>query len=110
MALEESDIEILAVYLYARQRRKRYRRVSVHEILQRRSVYGEYHHLVRELYFHPDKFHEYFRMTEEQFENLLGLIESDIRKKKTIGRKNIYILPYILFLVYVFIVVPRFVI
>ena len=90
MAQEESDIEeILAIYLYARQRRKRYRRVSVHEILQRRSVYGEYHHLVRELYFHPDKFHEYFRMTEEQFENLLGLIESDIRKKNTNWKRPI---------------------
>ena len=87
MAQEESDIEeILAIYLYARQRRKRYRRVSVHEILQRRSVYGE---LVRELYFHPDKFHEYFRMTEEQFENLLGLIESDIRKKNTNWKRAI---------------------
>ena len=90
MAQEESDIEEnLAIYLYARQRRKRYRRVSVHQILQRRSVYGEYHHLVRELYFHADKFHEYFRMTEEQFENLLGLIESNIRKKNTNWKRAI---------------------
>ena len=90
MAQEESDIEeILAIYLYARQRRKRYRRVSVHEILQRRSIYGEYHRLVRELYFHPDKFHEYLRMTEEQFENLLGLIESDIRKKNANWKRAI---------------------
>ena len=29
---------------------------------------GEYHHLVQELSFHPDKFYQYFRMTEEQFD------------------------------------------
>ena len=83
MAEEESDTEeILALYLYARRRRKRNRRVAVHEILQRMPIYGEYHHLVQELYFHPDKFRRYFRMTKEQFDRLLGLIEDDIQKKK----------------------------
>ena len=38
MAQVKSDtVEIKVLYLYAKQRRKRKRRVSVHEILQRRS-------------------------------------------------------------------------
>jgi hypothetical protein len=88
MAQDSDTDEILALYLYARQRR-RYRRVSVHEILQRRSVYGEYHHLVQELHFHPDKYVEYFRMTEDKFDYVLGLIEDDISKENTNWKKAI---------------------
>ena len=60
----------------------------MHEVLQRMPIYGEYHHLVQELYFHPDKFRRYFRMTKEQFDRLLGLIEDDIQKKKNTKWKN----------------------
>ena len=46
MAQVESDMEeIIVLYLYAKQQRKRKRHVSVHKILQRKSEFGEYHHL-----------------------------------------------------------------
>jgi len=70
MAANASDTnsdDILALYLLTRRRRRkrRYRRTSVHPILQKRNIYGKYHHLVKELHLHPDKFHRYFRMTDE---------------------------------------------
>ena len=90
MAQAESDTEeIIALYLYSKQRRKRKRRVSVHEILQRRGEYGEYYHLIQELHFHPAKFHQYFRMNEEQFDDILGLIHEDICKQDTNWKKAI---------------------
>ena len=55
MAQVESNTEIIVLYLYTKQRRKRKRRVSVHELLQRRNEFGEYHHLAPELHFHPAK-------------------------------------------------------
>jgi len=42
----DSD-DILASYLFTRRRRRRkrrYRRISAHPILQKRHIYGEYHH------------------------------------------------------------------
>ena len=44
MAESETD-EIIALYMYAKRQKKRKRRVSVHEILQRRNEFGEFHHL-----------------------------------------------------------------
>ena len=50
---------ILAFYLFTRRRRRKriYRGICVHPILQKRHIYGKYHHLVKELHFHPYKFH-----------------------------------------------------
>ena len=62
--MDESEDEVIILYLLT-QRRKR-KRVGVHELLQRSKKYGEFHHLVQELYFHPEKFRQYFRMTEQQ--------------------------------------------
>jgi len=85
----ESDTEELVVlYLYTK-RRKRKRRVSVHELLQRRHEFGEFHHLVQELQFHPDKFQQYFRMSQEQFDHILQLIKDDITKQDTNWKKAI---------------------
>jgi len=80
MAANVSDTDsddIMAFYLFTRRRKRkrRYRRICIHPILQKRHIYGEYHHLVKELHFHPDKFHRYFRMTEEQFDYALGLMK-----------------------------------
>jgi hypothetical protein len=52
-------------------------------------MYSEFHHLVQELHFHPEKFGDYFRMTERQFDYVLGLVEEDIRKEDTNLRKAI---------------------
>ena len=50
---------ILAFYLFTRRRRRKriYRGTYVHPILQKRHVYGKYHHLVTELHFHRYKVH-----------------------------------------------------
>ena len=72
-----------------KDKKKRKRRVSVHEILQRRNEFGEFHHLVQELPFHPEKFKEYFRMTEVQFDYILDLISDDIRKLDTNWKRAI---------------------
>ena len=72
--MDSDTEEVIALYMYIKRRKKKTknRRVSVHEILQRRSQLGEYHHLVQELSFHPDKLYEYFRMNEEQFDYILN--------------------------------------
>ena len=80
----DTEEELIALYLYIKQKRKRkYRRISVQKILQRRPDYSEFHHLVQELPFHPDKFHQYFRVNEEEFDYLLGMIEDDNCKLNT---------------------------
>ena len=48
--MEPYTEELVVLYLYTK-RRKRKRRVSVHERLQRHE-FGEFHYLVQELQFH----------------------------------------------------------
>ena len=62
MAANASDADsdaILAFYLFTRRRRRKriYRGMYVHPILQKRHIYGKYHQLGKELHFHPYKFH-----------------------------------------------------
>ena len=59
-APDTDSVAILVFYLFtARRRRKKriYRGIYVHPILQKRHIYGKYHHLVKEFHFHPYKFH-----------------------------------------------------
>ena len=79
--MAENDIEdLLLLLLYrSRHRRHRSRRVWVHEIFQRKE-FSEYNTLVRELSSHEDKFFQYFRMSESQFDKLFDLVEDDITK------------------------------
>lgn len=78
MAHVEEDTEILVLYLYAKQGRKRHQRTKFY-----RSIHGESHYLLEELNFHPDKFKQYFQMTKEQFDYILQLIRDDICKQDT---------------------------
>jgi hypothetical protein len=66
--------EIIAIYMYTRKRRQQ-RRILVHEILQQRLFYGEHHHLVKELHFYLDKSKQYFRMSEQQFDYVLEMVD-----------------------------------
>ena len=61
----------------------------MHETLQRREDLGEFHRLVQELSSHEDKFFQYFRMSEEQFMEILKLIEGDVEKLTTEYRRPI---------------------
>ena len=75
--------------LYRRRMKKRKKRIWVHDILQRREQLGEFHRLVRELSSHEDKFFEYFRMSEDQFLQILQLVQGDLQKNVTHYRKPI---------------------
>ena len=68
--------------------KKSKKRQGVHEILKRRDEFGEFHHLVQELHFHPERFRQYFRMTEDQFDYVLDLIKDDISKLDTNWKKS----------------------
>lgn len=49
----------------------------------------EFHHLHPQLRSYPDKFYEYVRMSAEAFDNILKIIERDIKKQKTNFREVI---------------------
>ena len=81
---DKSDEEFLLLYLlYRRHRARIKRKYWVHDIFRRRSQLGEYHQLLRELSSHEDKFFKYFRMSESQFQQILGLVKEDIEKEQT---------------------------
>nr|CAI5833318.1 unnamed protein product [Callosobruchus analis] len=54
-----------------------------------RNDFGEFHHLFVQLRAGESKFREYFRMSLQQFDQLLSIIEKDIEKQKTNYRERI---------------------
>ena len=68
---------------------KRRRRFWIHPTIQRRQKLGEYHRLIKELESDDERFKQYFRMTKQQFYDILHLIENDIVKKMTTFRRPI---------------------
>ena len=75
----------------ARQRRRRriVRRVWVHDIILRRSEFGEFHHLLQELRQDESRFQRYFRLTCAQFDDLLARIGARITYQDTNYRSSI---------------------
>ena len=72
---------ISAVYAQEeKENRKRNHRWWVHDILKKRDERGTYQHLVRELQDDGEKFQQYFRLTREQFSQVLFLVEKDLVK------------------------------
>lgn len=61
---------------------KRKHRWWVHSIITNRIQQGAYHNLVSELTLHDDgkKFKEYFRLTREQFAEVLFYVKEDLVK------------------------------
>ena len=57
-----------------RKKRLENRRWHIHPIYQRRRQYGAYHTLVKELEFFEEKFFDYFRMSREQFAEILFMV------------------------------------
>ncbi|KAK5617383.1 hypothetical protein CRENBAI_006787 [Crenichthys baileyi] len=62
------------VYLWRAEKRRRRRRPWVHQILQGRELFGEYHHLLQELRLDDGRFQRYFRLSRTQFEDLLSCV------------------------------------
>ncbi len=55
----------------------------VHLILRRRPEHGEFYHLIQELRLYHGRFRQYFRLTVEQFEALLGMLVPYIHRQYT---------------------------
>lgn len=62
---------------------RRRRRFGVHKMLKRRKEHGEYWTLFRELLDDEEKFYQYFRMPQHEFNILLSKIQVQITKKNT---------------------------
>lgn len=78
---KEEEI-LLALLLNPIVKRKKW----VHNINEKRNLFGEYHHSVDDL---QDRFYTYFRMSDEHFEELHCLLKDKLRKKNTNWRKAI---------------------
>lgn len=90
MDSSDEEMYLFQILFEEEQRRKKKRRTHkywVHEICQKRDIYGEFHHLFPDLKKDPKKCFEYFRMTYEKFQELLDII--GIAKQMTKYRKPI---------------------
>ncbi|KAL8612112.1 hypothetical protein ACOMHN_013991 [Nucella lapillus] len=67
-----------------KKRQKRQHRWWVHAILEKRRQYGTYHHLVQELQLDGEMFQQYFRLSREQFSQVLFLIGDTLIKDNRI--------------------------
>jgi hypothetical protein len=81
---DDSDDELLLLLSLCKRKRKRVPGVNL-----RRTKFGEFHHLIKQLREDEVKFKEYFRMNTNQFDNLLLLIKDEIEKKKLNYRETI---------------------
>ena len=50
----------------------------MHDILKKRKELGEYHRLVKELELEGERFHQYFRMSTEQFSYIVDIIGPEL--------------------------------
>lgn len=85
----DQEIEAVAGLLVLEERKRR--KHWIHPINLTRYFHGEYHTLIEllEMNDNRDRFHMYFRMNKDQFENLHSLVEMDIKKISTTFRKAI---------------------
>ena len=81
---DEEELVLLYLYRSSRKRKNR-RRFWVHSILQKRKQHGEYHRLVKELEMDGERFQQYFRLSKEQFEHILGIVDLIYRNKTPTG-------------------------
>ncbi|GBP03815.1 hypothetical protein EVAR_2517_1 [Eumeta japonica] len=70
---------IIPIAMKLLKSKKKKRRYWVHPINRGRQDKGEFHRLVRELESDDEKFHQYFRMNQAQYEEIHSLIEGDIK-------------------------------
>uniref|UniRef100_A0A3B4HC48 DDE Tnp4 domain-containing protein n=1 Tax=Pundamilia nyererei TaxID=303518 RepID=A0A3B4HC48_9CICH len=89
LALEER-VSLLYVLWRAEQRRKRRpRHTWVHQVLQTREQFGEFHHLLQELRLDDGRFQRYHRLSLGQFEDLLSRVGPRIARLDTNYRRSI---------------------
>ncbi|KAK5613735.1 hypothetical protein CRENBAI_016875 [Crenichthys baileyi] len=78
---------ITVFYLWRAEKRRQRRRPWVHQILQGREQFGEYHHLLQELRLDDGRFQLYFRLSRTQFEDLLSRVGRRIGLRDTNYRR-----------------------
>ncbi|XP_022160163.1 uncharacterized protein LOC111026394 [Myzus persicae] len=88
---EDDEILLLAAIVAddEERKRKKKRKCWVHSVNKEREISGEYCTLMPELRKDPERFHIYFRMTPECFDQILGWIIDDIQKMPTNFRNPI---------------------
>lgn len=77
------EIEETAVVTYILNQTVKNRRLWVHLINVERNEKGIFVNLFPQLINDPEKFHQYFRMSYNQFTDLHNLIKDDIKKQNT---------------------------
>ena len=78
---EDDDSLLLATMLLVNKRgRRRKHRWWVHGILKNRKKHGCFYHLIQELHSDAEQFHDYFRMSKDQFHQLLELVGPYLKK------------------------------
>jgi len=82
---DDSDDEVLLLYAVGNKRERKW----VNEGNMKRREFGEFHHLMKQLRRDEFTFKEYFRMSNNQFEQLLSLIKDDNEKKEVNYRESI---------------------
>ena len=80
---------ILLLRRRLRKRNKFNRRVWVHEINQKRTQYGHYNNLHKELLRDPARFRNMYRMSILQFYDLLSLVNDQLMKFDTTFRPSL---------------------
>ncbi|KAL3050734.1 hypothetical protein OYC64_012706 [Pagothenia borchgrevinki] len=81
----EDITTIAALYLLWKsyKRSNKRRSVWVHNVIKRRTQFGEYHCLIKELRLDDCRFQRYFRMTCVQFDDLLARVGVRISRMDT---------------------------
>ena len=75
--MEQHELLLIAVAHKFRQLKTHNHRWWVLDIIKNRLKQGAYHNLVKELQFDKEKFQQYFRLTREQFDQVLCYTEED---------------------------------
>ncbi|MEQ2222714.1 hypothetical protein ILYODFUR_029289 [Ilyodon furcidens] len=79
----------MVFYLWRAKKRSRRQRPWVHQILQGREHFGEYHHLLQELRLDDGRFQRYFCLSRTQFEDLQSCVGRRIGLRDTNYRRSI---------------------
>ena len=87
----DEELALLASLLVREQRRKRRkpRKYWVHPLNAVRMNVGQYHTIMYDLRADDNKFFDYFRMSQNSFDDLLGMLEPHIKKRDTHMRTSI---------------------
>ena len=88
--MDQDDRDTLALILVLRRRRQQRQRIHwVHPIHRLRRTHGEFHRLVQELRLDNYQFQRYFRLSVEQFDDLLSRVGPGITRQDTVMREAI---------------------